>query len=50
MQLGRAADRVAAKSFDLPHPLNAHFPKLAAWAKTIEALPGYENAYPPHWK
>jgi glutathione S-transferase len=50
MQLGRAADRKAAKSFNLPHPLMAHYPKLAAWAQRIEALPGSENAYPPHWK
>lgn len=26
------------------------FPKLAAWMKRIEALPGYEAAYPPHWR
>ena len=26
------------------------YPKLAAWAQRIEALPGSENAYPPHWK
>lgn len=50
MQLGRAADQDAAKSFNLPHPLMAHYPKLAAWAQRIEALPGSENAYPPHWK
>ncbi|HUP30939.1 MAG TPA: glutathione S-transferase family protein, partial [Usitatibacter sp.] len=25
-------------------------PKLAAWAKRIEALPYFDKTYPPHWK
>ena len=25
-------------------------PKLAAWMKRIEALPYFENTYPPHWR
>jgi hypothetical protein len=31
-------------------PLEAHYPKLAAWTKRMEVLPGYAKAYPPHWK
>ena len=25
-------------------------PQLAAWMKRVEALPGFEAAYPPHWR
>ncbi len=31
-------------------PLPAVFPQLAAWCGAIEALPGYEATYPPHWR
>jgi glutathione S-transferase len=31
-------------------PLETNFPAIAAWIKRIEALPGYERTYPPHWK
>lgn len=47
----RAAGKDIAKDLDLQLlPVEAHFPKLAAWAKRIEALPGYARCYPPHWK
>lgn len=26
------------------------FPKLALWMKRVEALPGFDAAYPPHWR
>lgn len=26
------------------------FPALAAWMKRVEALPGFDAAYPPHWR
>jgi glutathione S-transferase len=26
------------------------YPRLAAWNARIEAIPGYELTYPPHWK
>lgn len=26
------------------------FPALAAWMKRVEALPGFDDAYPPHWR
>ncbi|MBO6504507.1 MAG: glutathione S-transferase family protein [Kordiimonadaceae bacterium] len=25
-------------------------PELAAWMKRVEALPGFDAAYPPHWR
>ncbi len=31
-------------------PLPAVFPRLAAWCARIEALPGYDATYPPHWR
>ncbi len=31
-------------------PVETHFPAIAAWIKRIEALPGYERTYPPHWR
>lgn len=30
-------------------PFEPKFPKLQAWMKRVEALPGYERTYPPHW-
>ena len=50
MQLDRAGSREEAKDFDLAYPLQDHFPALAAWGSRIEALEGYDKAYPPHWK
>jgi glutathione S-transferase len=31
-------------------PLETNHPAIAAWIRRIEALPGYERTYPPHWK
>lgn len=31
-------------------PVEANFPAIAAWIQRVEALPGYERTYPPHWK
>jgi glutathione S-transferase len=31
-------------------PFESKFPKLQPWMKRVEALPGYERAYPPHWR
>ncbi|XXX73108.1 glutathione S-transferase N-terminal domain-containing protein [Sorangium sp. So ce134] len=47
----RAATRPAAAPLDLAvAPLAARYPKLAAWSARIEALPGYDATYPPHWR
>jgi glutathione S-transferase len=31
-------------------PLDVHYPALARWMRRVEALPGYERTYPPHWR
>jgi glutathione S-transferase len=47
----RAAGKEAAKPFDLGFlPFEQHYPALAAWSKRVEALPGYDRTYPPHWR
>jgi glutathione S-transferase len=47
----RAAAKEAAKPLKLEFlPFDARYPYLAAWIKRIEAIPGYERTYPPHWK
>lgn len=51
MQLLRAAGREEARGLDLAiFPLDDYFPALHAWSRRIEALQGFANAYPPHWK
>lgn len=47
----RAAGKPAAASLELGVlPLEKRFPRLAAWCMRIEALPGYDKTYPPHWR
>jgi glutathione S-transferase len=31
-------------------PLEAHYPGILGWIRRIEALPGYQRTYPPHWR
>jgi glutathione S-transferase len=31
-------------------PFREVFPRLGAWCARIEALPGYDATYPPHWR
>jgi len=31
-------------------PLAVNYPALARWISRVEALPGYERTYPPHWR
>jgi glutathione S-transferase len=31
-------------------PFAEKFPALDAWAKRIEAIPGYDATFPPHWR
>jgi glutathione S-transferase len=47
----RAAAKEAAKPLNLGFlPFDVRYPHLAAWVRRIEAIPGYERTYPPHWK
>ena len=31
-------------------PMERNYPALARWIARIEALPGYQQTYPPHWR
>ena len=47
----RAMMKDEAVALDLGFvPLAERYPDLAAWIARMEALPGYDNAFPPHWK
>ena len=49
--LARAAGKEAAAHLDLAIlPLDKTYPGIAAWLARMEALPGYGNTYPPHWR
>lgn len=51
MSVRRAAQKPQAEAFDLPIvPTAPSFPNLAAWMARVEALPGYDKTYPPHWR
>lgn len=46
----RAAGKEAATPFELGLlPFDTRYPRLAAWMKGVEAIPGYQRTYPPHW-
>jgi glutathione S-transferase len=47
----RAASKDTAKPLNLGFsPLGQNYPNIAAWVTRVEAIPGYERTYPPHWK
>jgi glutathione S-transferase len=49
--LVRGATRPAAAAFDLQLlPIVERYPSIAAWARRIEAIPGFADTVPPHWK
>jgi glutathione S-transferase len=31
-------------------PFHGRYPRLATWMEQLEGQPGYERAYPPHWR
>jgi glutathione S-transferase len=31
-------------------PMDVAYPAIARWIKRVEALPGYDRTYPPHWR
>jgi glutathione S-transferase len=49
--LRRALDRSAAAELGARFlPMEKNYPALVRWIRRIEALPGYERTYPPHWR
>ena len=51
MVLLRAAGKDEAVQLDLGFlPFKDHYPSIAAWMARLEALPGYKETYPPHWR
>ena len=51
MQLLRGATRAGAEALELQvMPLDIYYPNLASWVQQIEAIPGYDATYPPHWR
>jgi len=47
----RAVKREDAASLDLGFDdFKASYPNVASWLGRMEALPGYDRAYPPHWR
>lgn len=49
--LVRAGARVEARTRELGlFPLAERFPNIGAWIARVEALPGYDRTYPPHWR
>lgn len=49
--LRRALDRTAAAELGARFlPMERNYPALARWIRRIEASPGYERTFPPHWR
>jgi glutathione S-transferase len=47
----RAATKDAARQLDVNlMPLERRWPALAAWARRIESLPGFDRTSPPDWR
>lgn len=47
----RAAARNEARAREVSlHPLADVYPNIARWVARIEALPGYDRTFPPHWR
>jgi hypothetical protein len=46
----RAAEKEDAAEFSLgPIAFHERCPRLSAWMRQLEQMPGYERTYPPHW-
>ena len=47
----RAGVRNEARATELGlFPLAERYPNIGAWIARIEALPGYDKTFPPHWR
>jgi len=49
--LQRALEKPAASELSARFlPAETHYPRLAAWMRRVEALPGFDRTWPPHWR
>ena len=49
--LHRALTRPAAAELSARFlPAEVHYPALARWMQRVEALPGFDRTWPPHWR
>jgi len=49
--LQRATTRAEALAQEIGlHPLSELYPNIRRWMALVEAVPGYERTYPPHWR
>ncbi len=47
----RVLDKPAARELSTRFlPLVANYPALERWIQRVEALPGYDRTFPPHWR
>ncbi|HKZ74060.1 MAG TPA: glutathione S-transferase family protein [Steroidobacteraceae bacterium] len=47
----RALDKPDARDLSSRFlPLEVNYPAIARWIKRVEALPGYDATFPPHWR
>jgi glutathione S-transferase len=49
--LRRALERPQARELSSRFmPVEVNYPALGRWLARVEALPGYDRTYPPHWR
>jgi glutathione S-transferase len=49
--LDRATTKAGTQAREIGlHPLGEVFPNIRRWMRLVEAVPGYERTYPPHWQ
>jgi glutathione S-transferase len=49
--LRRALERPEARELASRFlPVEVNYPALGRWVQRVEALPGYDRTYPPHWR
>ena len=47
----RAAARNEGRAREVGlHPLSEVYPNIAKWIARVEAIPGYDRTFPPHWR
>lgn len=50
-QLLRVLSKPDVQALDLGlHPLEQRYPNIGAWKQRVDALPGVDSTYPPHWR